>query len=58
MLVLSRKSGQVLHIYTSTGEKIRIIVNDMDGYKVSLAFDAPPSVKIIRAEIDRAQHVP
>lgn len=47
MLVLSRKCGEAIII---DGE-ITVRVVDVKGDRVKLAFDAPPSVPIHRAEI-------
>lgn len=47
MLVLSRKSGEAIVI---DGE-ITVRVVEIKGDRVKLAFDAPPSVPIHRAEV-------
>jgi carbon storage regulator CsrA len=55
MLVLSRKNGQVVKIYTPEGEIITVKVNQIDTTRVSLAFDASLRVKIVREEVEHDQ---
>ena len=50
MLVLSRKSGERIHI----GENITIEVRRVAGNRVTLALDAPRSVRILRGELEQA----
>jgi len=50
MLVLSRKAGERIHI----GENITIEVRRVAGNRVTLAFDAPRDVRILRGELERA----
>jgi carbon storage regulator len=47
MLVLSRKSGECVHI----GDCIEVKVLAIDGCRVKLGFSAPPDVNIQRDEI-------
>jgi len=47
MLVLSRKVGESIQI----GDNVRIIVNRISGNRITLAVDAPRSVKIVRGEL-------
>ncbi len=47
MLVLSRKEGEVVQV----GDDTRVRVVRIKGNRVTLAFEAPDDVKIIRAEI-------
>ncbi len=47
MLVLSRKPGEAIVI----DDEITIRVVEIKGDRVKLAFDAPPSVPIHRAEV-------
>lgn len=57
MLVLSRKEGQKVYI----GRNIVVTVNRIDGHVVSLGFDAPQNVRIVRAELpiaDVSEHRP
>ena len=52
MLVLSRTVGQRILI----GKDIELVVNEIRPGRVSLAFNAPESVQILRSEIaDRFQ---
>ena len=52
MLVLTRKIGESLRI----GDNIVIKVSKVNGSAVSVAIDAPRSVRIIRTEIDNDPH--
>ena len=47
MLVLSRKSGEAIHV----GDKIVVKIVKISGNTVRLAFDAPPEVTIHRGEV-------
>ncbi len=47
MLVLSRKNGERIHI----GDDIVIEVRRLAGNRVSLAIDAPRSVRVLRGEL-------
>ena len=47
MLVLTRKVGQKLFI----GDNIAVVVNRVAGNRVSLAFEAPEDVQIMRGEV-------
>jgi carbon storage regulator len=49
MLVLSRKRGERILI----GPNIEMIIVDISGNKVRLAFDAPQDVSIHRQEVHR-----
>lgn len=52
MLRLKRKPGEAVWI----GESVRIVVLSVEGERVELGFDAPPSVTIAREELtNRAQ---
>lgn len=50
MLVLSRKSGERIHV----GENITIEIRRIAGNRVTLALDAPRNVRILRGELERA----
>ncbi len=50
MLVLSRKSGERIHI----GNNIVIEVRRVTGNRVTLALDAPRDVRILRGELQAA----
>ena len=50
MLVLSRKVGERLVI----GENISVVVSKVAGNRVTLAIEAPPSVRIVRGELPPA----
>lgn len=50
MLVLSRKIGERIHI----GEDITVEIRRVAGNRVTLALDAPRSVRILRGELNQA----
>ena len=50
MLVLSRKSGERIHI----GDNITIEVRRVAGNRVTLALDAPRTLRILRGELAQA----
>lgn len=50
MLVLSRKVGDKITI----GNNITVVVNRVDGNRVSLAIQAPADVRIMRGELAKA----
>lgn len=50
MLVLSRKTGERIHI----GENITIEIRRVAGNRVTLALDAPRTVRILRGELEQA----
>lgn len=50
MLVLSRKSGEQIHI----GENITVEVRRVAGNRVTLALHAPREVRILRGELKEA----
>jgi carbon storage regulator len=50
MLVLSRKTGERIHI----GENITIEIRRVAGNRVTLALDAPRTVRILRGELNQA----
>ncbi len=52
MLALSRNKGESIVCRTKSGEEIRIVVAKAGSGWVQLGFDAPQSVKILRAELD------
>ena len=47
MLVLTRKSGEAIHI----GDDIVVKVSDISGNRVKLCIDAPKIMRILRAEV-------
>ena len=47
MLVLSRLKGEEILI----GDNIRIIVNKIDGKRVSIGIEAPKDLRILRSEV-------
>ena len=47
MLVLSRKTGERIHI----GDNIFIEVRRVAGNRVTIAIDAPKSIRILRGEL-------
>jgi carbon storage regulator len=50
MLVLSRKIGERIHI----GEEITVEVRRVAGNRVTLSFDAPKHIRILRGELKAA----
>lgn len=50
MLVLSRKSGERIHI----GDDITIEVRRVAGNRVTLALEAPRNIRILRGELEQA----
>jgi carbon storage regulator len=50
MLVLSRKSGELIHI----GDEITVEVRRIAGNRVTLALRAPRDVRILRGELEKA----
>jgi len=50
MLVLSRKTGERIHV----GNSITIEVRRIAGNRVTLALEAPRDVRILRGELERA----
>ncbi len=53
MLVLSRKVGESIQI----GDDVRIIVNRIAGNRITIAVDAPRSVKIVRGELAQSSEL-
>ena len=54
MLVLTRKSGQAVHLETEgLGAGIHITVVAIAGGRVRLGFEAPSNVRILRSELKR-----
>ena len=51
MLVLSRRIGESVLLYTRAGEEIRIKICDVQPGRARIAFEAPGSVKIVRDEL-------
>lgn len=49
MLVLSRKIGERIQI----GDSITLVVTRIIGNRVTVGLEAPPEVRIVRAELDR-----
>ena len=47
MLVLSRKKGEVIRI----GDDVVITILESDAGRVKVGIDAPPEVKVLRAEL-------
>jgi carbon storage regulator len=54
MLVLSRKVGERILI----GEKIEIVLSEIDGNRVRIGVEAPPEVSIRRAELPLTEKLP
>lgn len=53
MLVLARKTGEVVIVTLPDGREMRVTVVDIDRNKIRLGFDAPDDVKIMREELVR-----
>ena len=51
MLVLTRKLGQKTVIITPSGDRIEVVVVDIDRGKIRLGFTAGRSVQIFREEL-------
>lgn len=51
MLVLTRRPGEMVRLYTSDGV-IEIYLNDCNQYQARIGFIAPDNVNIVREEID------
>jgi carbon storage regulator len=56
MLVLTRRPGEMIRLYTSDGV-IEIYLNDCNQNQAKIGFVAPDEVEIIRAEVDE-QYIP
>jgi carbon storage regulator len=54
MLVLSRKSGEKLHL----GERITLTVLEILGRRVRIGIEAPPEVSIRRGELAHRPNTP
>jgi carbon storage regulator CsrA len=50
MLVLSRRLSESVVITTPSGERIRVIINRVDGKVVKLAIEAPKDYSVSREE--------
>lgn len=50
MLVLSRKSGEQIHV----GDEIVIEIKKITGSRVTVAIDAPREIRILRGELKEA----
>ena len=51
MLVLSRKVGEKIVV----GDNITIVVNRVNGSRISLGIEAPADVRIVRGELSKAE---
>lgn len=51
MLILSRKPGERISI----GDNVILFVHRVSGNRVTLGFEAPPDVKIVREEVECKQ---
>jgi carbon storage regulator len=54
MLVLSRKIGEKVVI----GDGITVVVKRIHGQRVTFGIEAPETVRIVRGELPRFEHVP
>ena len=54
MLVLSRKSGETIHV----GEEITITILEVNGCRVRIGVDAPDDHEILRGELFEAMRRP
>lgn len=57
MLVLTRRLGEIVRVYTSDGV-IEIRLNDSNDHQARLGFTVPQCVTILRAEIDNTEVTP
>ncbi len=51
MLVLTRRTGQIIDVTAPDGTKITITVTHLDRHKCRLSFNAPHTVDIDRREV-------
>lgn len=51
MLVLSRKRDQVVEVRFKSGDRLRVLVKDIIGGRVTLGFEGSPDMVIHRAEV-------
>ena len=56
MLVLTRKEGEMVNVYDSSGRIMEVKVLDIKGGRVKLGFGADPTYDIRRAELDQQQY--
>lgn len=56
MLVLSRRRGESLILYTDAGLKIKIVMGDQLGNQRRLLIDAPMEVHVDRTEVYHRKH--
>lgn len=57
MLVLTRRAGTVVRIHVppcETGKVIDVTIVEVRQNNVRIGIDAPPSVRIVRAEIEES----
>ena len=52
MLVLSRKVGERIHV----GDNITVEIRRIAGNRVTVALEAPRSVRILRGELEQVAH--
>jgi len=52
MLLLQRREGETVRV----GEHITVFVKSIQGKRITLGFDAPPEVLILRGEL--REHAP
>lgn len=53
MLILTRRIGEVLNIYTPDGKAMKVIMLATKGRQIRIGIEAPKDVQIVRAEIDK-----
>ena len=58
MLVLSRAEQQRTNIHCQCGRCSTVTVTDITNNRVSLGFEAPQEVRIVRSEIDKPKQWP
>jgi carbon storage regulator len=54
MLVLSRKTGETIHI----GEKVKVSVVKVSGNRVRIGIEAPAGIHIVRGELNEWRDQP
>ena len=53
MLILSRRPGESIYIYTDVREQITVKVCRVEGSQVKVGIEAPSNVGVSRGELDK-----
>lgn len=51
MLGLTRREGEEVHLILEDGREIRLVLRHINGRQARLLFEAPQSIRILRAEV-------